>query len=427
MNIYHTIPSNLNLDALTLYYMGLLKIMPIPQHAEEEKKVEEGKIIKKQSELLLPTLSPQQRKKFNAARYFTGTFLTKLSKIDYLKDFMIEIMASEMRSQYQDYDKVIDCLKKLSVVRVDESYLSQNYAIDPLDAHSKAYGLSKEYTLSFQNIPVDTKLFERRLRKIEGFDYRPDHSHTEEQVVRYQFETILKDCVFEEPDWQLWQTDSDTAELVKQGLERLRQGVLNLTSSAKVKRYHSVLTQMPKEGRQFIRYKGNDCFYGCDLVASHFTLICGILELDTEAIQRHISNDFYTSICDGRFPRDQIKSESYTYLYGSSYKREGQKWILKNRAIDKCMAKSLPDMHKRIHGMKKADKKLFSHQVMKLEADLVVTQCGGHLMDMGIPFFTVHDSIYTTKEHVYTVINLMTSVIKKAIGITPRIKTDLFL
>jgi hypothetical protein len=237
MKITHVIPSGLNLDNLALFYTGLVKIMPIPQHVEEENKT----II---NQITINDLTPQQRKKFNAVRHFMGTFLTKLSNVDYKKDSQVEVLSTELRSRYQDYDKVIDCLQKLSVVTVDESYLSQNYVENPLDAHPKAYGLTDLYNSSFQNVPVDKAAFQRQLKKIEDTDYRPDHSHTKEQVIAYQHGVIFKECTFEEPDWENWETDSDTAERVKLGIERLRQGVLNLTPSAKVQRHHSVLTQM---------------------------------------------------------------------------------------------------------------------------------------------------------------------------------------
>ncbi len=418
-NCYHTIPAGVELSDLTSF-------KNCQTHIEEK---ENNNKDKKDTRI---AVDGNGKRKLKAELHFLGRFLSRLSSIDYQKEDCIQIGRDEMKGWYSLYQPLIERLLDAGIIIRDDSYVSEAIATDSTPVKTKSYGLTKNYQDAYKQVPADVDMFLASLKKIEATDYKPDHSHTEVQVIGYQYDIILKHCTVEEPKWLELDADVDTKELIKVALTKLKQGVLNMTSSKKVERFHNVLIQMPKIGRQFIKYKGTTPFLSCDISASHFTLLAGITNCDVANLQKYVQDDFYQSISGGMYDRETIKAQSFSYLYGSNYRskkiqvKDGEtfKTVLHEREIDCCMKEKLPEIHKMVYGKTKKEKKQLCYDLMKLEADIVVRQVGGILMDSEVPFYTIHDCVMTTPENTIFVKKVMEEVIKLNVGINPRIKVE---
>lgn len=437
--VYYNIPAEIDLDRLS--FNVFLLLAKFPTYGGKEKKVKNNNIIRTRYVITDSLITKcyaapicfnngKERQRFEGIKYYIGHLLSMLSRIDYIKDDYREIYCNDLKLLHDDEKHINAVLKRLRVINHNPTYMPKLFSIDG-QGRCMMYGLKEEYRSNYKRVDANSTAFFKTVAKIKAKDFGQDASITEEQVLEYQYNIFKNECVVVDPDWTVYKdTDASTATEIERSLAKFKQRVFNVKSSPNVKRVSSTITLMPKDGRSFIRYKKTgESFVSLDISASHFTFLSFIMDLDREKLLRMISTDFYSHLANvGGHPRKLIKSQSFKYLYGSNYKfcSKVGKNILAENEMDKCMKRELPALHAYVYGMKKSDKKRLAQQIMKLEADVVVRKIGGRLMQMNIPFYTIHDCVCCLENDVKTVVDVMTSTMQQELNseIVPKIKIE---
>lgn len=424
--LYYKLPLKVDLDTLTHEVFNESKLWETYRR-KGNGVGENGKITNGKGSHLTPTpfykvtgdvfTNKNDRNRFESLKLFIGVFLTKLSNIDYIKDDLVQISCWNLKYYHRDYKAIYTSLINRGIVVCDYSYCSVGYQGSPY-GYCKGFGLTKKYQNNYKRIPAHAESFMRVMNRLANMKYHSDSSTKTEDVLLYQYNLFKYKCEVIDPDWSTIDMDVSTAEHIQRGLTKFKQQVFNVKSSSIVNRVSNTVSQMPKEGRQFIRYKETgEEFVSCDISASHFTFLCFLMEFDKERLIEMVSKDFYSQLANGQCDRQVIKSQSFKYLYGRNRK---------NSSIGKCMNRELPKLHQYILGMNKEQKTELSHVLMKVESDIVVRDIGGQLMKLNIPFYTVHDSVWTLSRYVDQVKTIMEDTIQNIlqVDVKPHIKVD---
>lgn len=244
-------------------------------------------------------------------------------------------------------------------------------------------------------------------------------------------------------------------------------------------RLHTNLTNLPKELRQFLSWKGNK-LQGIDISNSQpFFLILRLIEyyhpsrtynltsyyddvpFDSNLLVDIITNTYQSNISDtipsydltviGKLPNDvqhyiylTITGKLYEYLleiktegWGKIHTREEiktniltlfyQKELDDQTSILKELFKHIfPNVFKYIEISKRRDYKKFPISLQKTESDMILrTICKRILSEKpDIPIFTIHDSILSTNEHIPYITTIMNEEIFKRYSILPNLKIE---
>lgn len=369
------------------------------------------------SEFPIP-LTLKQQIKYEGIRSFTMNLLSELSSIDYEKEDGVRLNSRILKRDYWKYSEITNKLVVQKVINRSDDYFNSGGTDDGI---SKKYSLKPEYRNKFKKVWVSEKKWFEIYKRITKEVYT-DRSQTQKIVLRHQYEMITRDMGVIEPDWISLSMEITKVEKGLLGLTKIRQGVFDIKRKGKGNRLYHVLCEIPKEFRKYIVHKKYGEMVGVDVSSSHLTILCGIKEFDRERLQDLLSQDFYTSISDGKYPRETIKIQFMKYLYGSNYEYKKGRRRRRETELDRCMKLKLPNLHRYIMDMSKINKTKLSHLIMEIESDLIVSGVGGELVNRVVPFYTVHDCVYVPRQFTEMVQKLIVETFQREIHVTPRVK-----
>ena len=93
--------------------------------------------------------------------------------------------------------------------------------------------------------------------------------------------------------------------------------------------------------------------------------------------------------------------------------------------LTKLFAKEFPTVWETIRAIKKEDYKRLSHQMLRLESEIVINRAVRQCAIEGIWVVTIHDCLVTYPEHAERVSQIMVEAFQ-SVGVRPTIKTTAF-
>jgi hypothetical protein len=83
-----------------------------------------------------------------------------------------------------------------------------------------------------------------------------------------------------------------------------------------------------------------------------------------------------------------------------------------------------PGIHSIIENIKKADYAQFAIALQKIESEIFIDEICKDLVKEGIVPYTMHDGFLVPKEHKDKTFDIMAAVLRKHLGLVPKIKID---
>lgn len=144
-----------------------------------------------------------------------------------------------------------------------------------------------------------------------------------------------------------------------------------------------------------------------------------------ENIQARFHGKFFEKNCIDRFDsREKTKEEFMEFLY-SKPNPNAEASNIEHFAPYKELANVFPNVSRFLKLLKSGNHKHCPILLQKLESHLVLDVCCKELDRLGVrPFFTVHDSIVTTKDNIVTVRIILGRVLREDLGISPSLKLE---
>lgn len=240
----------------------------------------------------------------------------------------------------------------------------------------------------------------------------------------------------------------------------------NVQIDSNVHRLHSVITNIQKSYRKYLRY-GENPLVGIDISNSQPYILCLLLNpLFWERrgnnnitlwhlppnIQQYFSDEKIAEIIDYLYTLDsqslnnyKIKASNgqvYEYMKdtinstGYSMSRDDVKTMMMtvlfsdNRylpPLKRLFRQNFPAIYGLIKIIKKGDHRSLACLLQSIESEIVLHRCCKRIWDeynQEIPIFTIHDSICTTPQYVEVVRSIMSDEFENAIGLRPHLKIE---
>lgn len=240
----------------------------------------------------------------------------------------------------------------------------------------------------------------------------------------------------------------------------------NVQIDSNVHRLHSVITNIQKSYRKYLRY-GENPLVGIDISNSQPYILCLLLNpLFWERrgnnnitlwhlppnIQQYFSDEKIAEIIDYIYTLDgqslnnyKIKASNgqvYEYMKdtinstGYSMSRDDVKTMMMtvlfsdNRylpPLKRLFRQNFPAIYGLIKIIKKGDHRSLACLLQSIESEIVLHRCCKRIWDeynQEIPIFTIHDSICTTPQYVEVVRSIMSDKFENAIGLRPHLKIE---
>lgn len=316
--------------------------------------------------------------------------------------------------------EIIDLLVRLDVIQVNDFY--------QLGTQSKNYRLTSEYarrelqTATIGSYSIRKAITEHNKGKLK--------EEIELDEVRQQIREDLKRISF--------RRDVETYMGIFKGRRKYHreqcESFVNERNSyfsvdVKSGRVFHAITSTPKEMREFLLIDG-EAIAEPDIPSAQPTLAATLYDSGNEAEQAEkqrylsfINSDFYKSLAKEAGShlkyRKAIKRACYREIFFNPKVSKGKLW--------KAFKKLFPLLARKIEerkgqtrlGLKKNSD--FAIYLQKAEAEIVINDVGKQLVEAGIPFVTVHDSIICPKKDEKKVEKLLHQAVDKAVGGTPSI------
>jgi hypothetical protein len=407
ISTYHL--SDHDLTKLTLKYLGEQKLRDAIGRPSKE------------------GLDGNQLRSYNKVYQYLGYLMTRLIKHrDKEGDDFVDIPREELRLQYRDYVKVNRWLEGQRVLEISHEYIRPSEKI--LFGRCKGYRL-KETELPVCQFSVIESEMEQEILKLESDGDEKEKVLPQEKIDHHTYRFLKEGIKIDIDDWRTWKMDAYTIRSILLHLRKLDNGLINMGRSDLVKRLHHTLTNMPSEGRRFIKFKDGRKFAGVDIGASHLTqMVClydpDAIHPDGRDLQQMILDDLYMVLSEfSGTDRSTIKRQNMKCLYGLKGQKE----------IDSAISALFPNTYTYLQSfsgiegyLTRADrKKEISHVMMELESDLVTREVASRLIARRIDYYTIHDSVYVAQDNVTVLKTVINNVYKETFGYRPRLKVEL--
>ena len=395
------------------------------------------------------------------------------------EDGFVSINSAILRDFFKDYLSYLDYLLRTGIFITDSQYivgkksigykLSDTYCNSPLrtyiyihsrenQSHSAVIEAGNNYLLSWYNnnlqinASIALEYAERKYREkiaggVDTWDYNRDTHQRKNPKLQYY--------------------------AIHYNIESIIQEDYKVKIDDIVHRLHSVLTNMQKDYRNFIKYDGKD-LVSIDISNSQPYLLCLLLNplfWDKSSalavnigklpanVQNLFSEEDLSSLQAYVYRiRHDIKvneyiynaSEGHIYEYmlerarenGEEYQRKDMKIMIlmtffsdnkflnqPNAKLKKLFKLSFPKIYGLIHAIKKGrdGKKKLAVLLQSIESTIVLQICCKKIWEENahqVPIFTIHDSICTTLEYENLVFNVMTTTLNDIVQVTPNLKKE---
>jgi hypothetical protein len=114
--------------------------------------------------------------------------------------------------------------------------------------------------------------------------------------------------------------------------------------------------------------------------------------------------------------RDDVKRNTFREVYfgrGTGFGVVGGRFRKKwDRVVDWLIA------------FKRKDYKKSARALQRLESSIMIDTVGKQLVSEGVPFYTVHDAVYTLPEHTQRVQVLIEDSMRAAVGAAPKMTVE---
>lgn len=206
--------------------------------------------------------------------------------------------------------------------------------------------------------------------------------------------------------------------------------------------FHSY-SHLPSCFRKFLQIEDQDTTE-IDIRSSQPIMMIRILkenEKDSEEYRQELEK-YTQSVTQGRFYQDMLDTvndkigENYEFtpeLY-KEFKKEvyhqifyGSLFNLKEKSFFTVFESMYPNLTKVIKSQKlpkRGGYRGFAISIQSTESKIVLDLVGRNLMERGIRFIPIHDSLIVQRRHTKTVISILRDTIKREIGVTPTLKTE---
>jgi hypothetical protein len=373
------------------------------------------------------------------------------------------------------YKNIIDCSKEIKYIESTEYWI--------IGEKSIGYRLTKQLrNQTYKRAFIENPVLIKKILKSKSSDYLDNIGkklYKKLKELDFDFDAAKKyldDCL-KRGEY----TSTDNKYLSRRlMIDSWKYHGIRAKIDEKGFRLHTNLTNLPKELRQFLSWKGSK-LQGIDISNSQpFFLILRLIEFyhpsrtyslttyyndsipfDSNLLVDIITNTYQSNIFDNipsydltvleKLPNDvqhyiylTITGKLYEYLlkiktegWGKNYTREQiktnvltlfyQKELDDQTSILKELFKHIfPNVFRYIEISKKRDYKKFPISLQKTESDMVLrTICKKILAEKpNIPLFTIHDSILSTREYIPYITTIMNEEIFKKYSILPNLKIE---
>ncbi len=309
----------------------------------------------------------------------------------------------------------IDLLTWLGVIQVNDSYQS--------GTRSKSYRLTCTYAR--RDLDISQRMSGSILKAIEQHNRENLRSETKLDPVRLKIKETLQRVSFRS-DVEIYTARFKARPRYhrEQCRKFINEGNSFFTVDEKSGRVFNAITSTPKEMRKYLLIDGKvtaepDLPSAQPMLAA--TLYESGLKEEQEEKQQYlnfISGDFYKSLAKEAKShlkdRSAIKRACYREIFFNPKVSKGKLW--------KAFKKLFPILAQKIEerkgqtksgGKKNSD---FAIYLQKAEAEIVIDDVGKQLVEAGIPFVTVHDSIICPKKDEKKVERLLSKAVRNAVG-----------
>jgi hypothetical protein len=419
----------------------------------------------------------------------------------------VEIHSKRLQSFVHNYKDYLRCLDASGVIERDMSFSHE------LVSKVRGYKFTDQYSSTIKGVeieylPIIKKIAREKVNKLKtcqgnkhlikwfnpslttDYENAVDYLGTYNSELRKEQELLVER---EQIISNTWYKDYSVKYLELQGcktknpydsykrafisIDRIKEGEYHLSTDKTVSRFHSILTFMPSDFRNFLRYDGKElvcldiknsqAFFSLDLfkkenieeiisVADKLNIRNGklyykrsnqpstylpssiILEeslqrIDNQEIERYknivlsgrIYNYFEQALKEElglTYPsRKALKKEFFRVLY-SSNKFLGQPAAVPKRVFQK----HFPGIFEYFSQLKRLHPDLIPHVLMRWESHAVL-HCITKKISKDypeVPLFTIHDGIATTRDHADLVESIICEELESLTGYAPMLKHE---
>lgn len=410
-------------------------------------------------------------------------------------DGFVQINSTLIRNTFKDYLSYLDYLILTGILCTDGQYIQGK--------KSKGYKFTKRYAkghLVRYDYPTFQACDKREsihaemysdeentfvYNTVQDYVYLNHWYYTkllqidERKASKYAYHIMCHKLANGISTWEINKDKSTTYRIVRKNpINQYHAALYNINSIAignykvsidtNVHRLHSVITNLQKEYRRFLRYNGQR-LVNVDISNSQPYIICLLLNPlfwdDTSDIplnirklhpsiqsrfsEHHVREiyDRISSIQNSEEIRSyiQITAQGRIYEYlqnvinnqqNTNLERKDIKTIIlttlfsKNRYMPsfKLYFKScFPQIYKLIELIKREDHTALAILLQNIESEIVLHRCCLKIWENGkheVPVFTIHDSVCTTVENVQFIVDCLTEILTEYIGVTPHLKIE---
>lgn len=385
----------------------------------------------------------------------------------------VPINSTILRNYFKDYLSYLDYLLRTGVLVTDNIFMPKEKSLGYKFSPGYENQTMAVYTyLSARDIQYDPISEERYNRLLKRFEHNTllDYPYLSFWYMQKKLE-ISPDAI----RFSLYNRDSNTITQTQYlaalyNIIALNNKAYNAQIDSNVHRLHSVITNIKKGYRNFLKYDGKE-LGAVDISNSQPFLLCILFNPDfwnresdayinISHLPENIQNMFTPSLISEirrhieSIPeaelQDYIREASSGNLYEFMQAKFNNPQIDRKRiktmilitffsdnrylnqntedAMLKRRFKSLfPEIYKLIELCKKSKKNRFACLLQAIESELILHRCCKRIWDEGrhkIPVFTIHDSIATTSENIEFVKDIMDEELNKAAGVHPTFKIE---
>lgn len=400
---------------------------------------------------------PQFKSFSNDKAYFILYLINRKTKNNTRKDGHVELSSVWLKKVgVQDFSKYWKYLKNAGVIE------GKNYSADL--GYCRSFKITDKYRDISKIYTIEKKSFAMKVKKALSISMRDIKnninlykSFNEHLTVDYDEAMSYISYVYDSSK----KTDSDIIKYNYnlESIDCIHVGHYRFYQDETSGRIHTVLTNMKREVRQFVKYRGeslinldfknsqpfissvlfNEDFYTNNIEKGYKGLgsnklatfsdcnNCNdyISEDVAEYIELVINGGFYEKYqsITGIKDRTEAKVDCLKLMYSSDVDKKGKERLSKSK---KQFIKHFPNVYDKFRCMKKDNHKHFAILMQSLESSLFIGRiCSRIRLERPeLALFTLHDSIMVTKGAADYIKNVMIEETEIMLGIKPTISVE---
>lgn len=407
------------------------------------------------------------------------------------EDGFVLINSRLLRNFFKDYKSYIDYLIQTNVIITDGLYISGNKSLGYkfTDQYNNSSLVRYSYNnISLADIPaINNDVFcdekgdfvENQVMEYPYLYHWYDTKLLQilsEQAIQYAYSDKERKLRLGREHWDINRDKSREGNIVRKNpttqyyaamhnIAELDIHHYNVQIDNNVHRLHSVITNIQKRYRQFLRYDGMP-LVGVDISNCQPYLLCMLLNplfwehnihfnlwnlphntqlyfnvRKISEIKTYLSNlqdadlrDYLTKASEGQvyeymaetinnkhnrnLSRDEVKTMMMTVLFSDNRHLP---------ELKRLFMYNFPAIYELIKIIKRGNHRALACLLQNIESEIILHRCCKRIWyeyNQAIPVFTIHDSICTTQENVNVVVNIMTEELGNAIGLAPHLTIE---